>query len=193
MNIFQIKIDLDSSKPKITRTILVREDTTFYDLHLAIQTAMGWYNCHLHQFIIGNVRISHPNPYEGFEYGELNDTTVLLSQYLKEGLKLKYEYDFGDGWIHTLDVQKVLPFNEKTQYPLCIKGKNACPPEDCGGVWGYADLIETLKNPKSPDYEDACEWLGIEEGSEFDPTEFDLDATNEELADYKSMDDMDFM
>ncbi len=89
--------------------------------------------------------------------------------------KLKYEYDFGDGWLHELLLEKVLPFNENTTLPVCLDGKMACPPEDCGGVWGYGNMLEILKNPSHEEYEETLEWVG----EEFDPEDFDLAETNE--------------
>ena len=89
----------------------------------------------------------------------------------KEKDKFMYEYDFEDGWVHTILLEKILPIDSNIKYPVCIAGKMNCPPEDCGGVWGYSDLLEILKDPKHEDYEDSIEWLG----DEFDPNEFDLE------------------
>ena len=94
-----------------------------------------------------------------------------------EGFKFRYEYDFGDGWLHNLLVEKVLEPEPGQQYPVCIKGRRACPPEDVGGVWGYDTFLEAIQNPDHPDHNMYTEWIG----GEFDPTEFDLDETNEIL------------
>ena len=93
------------------------------------------------------------------------------------GFKFRYEYDFGDSWEHVLVVEKVLPPEPGRQVPVCIKGKRACPPEDVGGVWGYAEFLEALQDPDHEDHEMYLEWIG----GEFDAEEFDLEETNEML------------
>lgn len=92
--------------------------------------------------------------------------------------KLVYEYDFGDGWTHDIEVQKIFESEQDSDYPKCLAGKKACPPEDCGGVWGYYNMLEAIADPKHEDHEDMLEWLG----DEFDPDEFDLNEVNAELA-----------
>ena len=110
-----------------------------------------------------------------------DETKYKLSQLLKkEKDSLIYEYDFGDSWEHKILLEKILPDDGKTVLPVCIKGKRACPPEDCGGIWGYEELLGTISDPKHPDYEDMLEWLG----GEFDPDEFDLEELNGDLAEY---------
>jgi hypothetical protein len=105
--------------------------------------------------------------------------TVLVPSNLKLAA-FHYEYDFGDSWEHKILLEKILPFDTKTALPVCIKGKRACPPEDCGGIWGYEELLEAISNPKHPDHENMLEWLG----GEFDPEEFDLEEINGNLAEY---------
>ena len=91
--------------------------------------------------------------------------------------KLIYEYDFGDSWEHELLVEKILPLEEGKRYPVCLTGKRACPPEDCGGIWGYASLLEAIRDPEHPEHEEMVDWVG----GEFDPEAFDLDEVNREL------------
>jgi hypothetical protein len=114
-------------------------------------------------------------------WGELDnvDYKNMKISYLlkKEKDKIVYEYDFGDGWEHDVLLEKILPADEKFKSPVCLAGKMACPPEDCGGVWGYADLIEILKNPKHEEYDSYMDWLG----GEFDPGHFDKEAVNKIL------------
>ena len=98
----------------------------------------------------------------------------------KEKDTLIYEYDFGDSWEHKILLEKILTDDGKTVLPVCIKGKRASPPEDCGGIWGYEELLETISNPKHPDHEEMLEWLG----GEFDPEAFDLEQINKDLARY---------
>jgi len=137
---------------------------------------MGWADYHLHQFIVGRTYYGVPHPDYGFDMR--NEKRVKLNQIVAgEGFKFRYEYDFGDGWLHNLLVEKVLPPQPGQQYPVCIKGKRACPPEGVGGVWGYYGFLEAIQNPNHPEHEGYLEWVG----DEFDPEEFDLDAVNEAL------------
>jgi hypothetical protein len=176
-SVYQIKISLIGVKPPIWRTVLVSSDMKLDVFHNVIQLAMGWTDSHLHQFIANKVFYGIPD--EDFELEMEDETKYRLSQLLKEEKEsLVYEYDFGDSWEHKILLEKILPFDTKTTMPVCIKGKRACPPEDCGGIWGYEELLETISNPKHTDHDDMLEWLG----GEFDPEEFDLEAINEDLA-----------
>jgi hypothetical protein len=174
--IYQIKVTLDDSKPPIWRRILVRGDVTLGKLHDILQVVMGWADYHLHQFIVGQTYFGEPHPDYGFEMHD--ERRVRLNQIVTgEGFKFRYEYDFGDSWLHNLLVEKVLPPEPGQPYPACIKGKRACPPEDVGGVWGYVYFLEAIQDPDHPEHEHYLEWIG----GEFDPEEFDLDAINEAL------------
>jgi Plasmid pRiA4b ORF-3-like protein len=178
-SIYQIKISLIGAKPPIWRTILVPSDLRLDAFHDVIQIVMGWRNCHLHQFIQNNVFYGIPDDEFGMEI-EDEAKFKLFHLLKKEKDTIKYEYDFGDSWEHKILLEKILPDDGKTVLPVCIKGKRACPPEDCGGIWGYEELLETISNPKHPDHEDMLEWLG----GEFDPEEFDLEEINGNLAKY---------
>ena len=182
--VFQFKISLDDSSPQVWRRILISKDATFFDLHVAIQDSMGWYDSHLHGFRvyskdrnIAPTIIQFPNP-EDDDFGERevsDERFEKISKYFGVTIKrCKYEYDFGDGWVHTILFEKELPSEHNVKYPKCIAGKNACPFEDCGGVWGYEEKLKILKNPKHPEYKDMLEWLGIDNPSEIDSTKFDL-------------------
>ena len=154
--IYQIKISLLDTKPPIWRRIQVPDHYNLSDLHYAIQNAMGWENSHLYEFI-GNTR--EPIP-------EKHKIEKILS--LKNN-KIYYEYDFGDGWMHEILLEKILSPLVGAEYPVCIAGKMACPPEDCGGIPGYYNLLEIIKNSKHPEYKFMKEWVG----HEFNPKEFD--------------------
>jgi len=174
--IYQIKVTLNESKPPIWRRILVRSDITLEHLHYAIQVAMGWTNSHLHQFIVGQTYYGEPYPDYGTEMRD--ERRVRLNRIAPgEGAKFRYEYDFGDSWLHDLLVEKVLEPEPGRQYPACVKGKRACPPEDVGGVWGYEMFLEAIRDPGHSEHEMYVEWIG----EEFDSEEFDLDRTNEIL------------
>lgn len=129
---------------------------------------MGWTDSHLHQFIVGPTYYGVPHP--EFPDNTRNERSVRLDQVAAEGGTFLYEYDFGDGWLHEIKVEKVLPAEASVRYPRCLAGKRACPPEDCGGIPGYEHLLEVLREPRHEEYEEMREWLP--EG--FDPEAFGL-------------------
>jgi hypothetical protein len=174
--IYQLKITLRGSKPPIWRRVLVPGKLSLYKLHRVIQTAMGWQNDHLHQFITDDEYYSIPDE-EGFEPA-LDERRYSLSRIApEEKMKFVYEYDFGDGWEHTIVVEKILPPEPGAKYPRCIAGKRACPPEDVGGVCGYEAFLEAIRDPKHKEHEMFLEWIG----GDFDPEVFDLEATDRAL------------
>lgn len=171
--LYQFKITLLESNPSIWRRIQVH-DCTLDKLHEHIQTAMGWTNSHLHQFEIDGERFGDPELLDdGFEDFECVDSTVtMLSDILPESgerFVFRYEYDFGDGWEHEVLFEGCPSAEKRKTFPLCLEGQRACPPEDCGGVWGYADFLEAITDPKHEEHESFLEWCG---GS-FSPDEFD--------------------
>ncbi|HPV51807.1 MAG TPA: plasmid pRiA4b ORF-3 family protein [Smithella sp.] len=175
-NVFQLKITLNHIKPPIWRRVLVDSDIKLPDLHKIIQTVMGWTNSHLHQFIIGNQYYSLPSDesfYKVVDYRRIK----LDSLFNTPKSKFIYEYDFGDGWEHSIVIEKILPREKNTYYPICIDGKRSCPPEDCGGTFGYENLITIINNPEHEEYDEMMEWLG----DYFDPKEFNIDEVNEFL------------
>ena len=181
--LYTLKIELCGSKPLIWRRIIVFSDMSFFALHVAIQDSFGWTDSHLHQFHTKTPYsrdrnyhiISFPYPdSEKFddEMKSKDERFEIISQWFtKENDTVFYEYDFGDGWIHKIILEKIKQF-EMGQYPKLIDGKNACPPEDCGGIGGYYHILDVLSDPKNKEHEDMCEWLGIKRGDEFNPTEF---------------------
>jgi len=173
--IYQIQVVLNGSKPKIWRRILIDSDIMLVDLHRIIQTTMGWTNSHLHAF---SDDFQEYSPKE-FEVENAKDSrTARLNKILKEEKsKISYEYDFGDGWEHDVILEKILTPDNQLQLPKCIAGKRNCPPEDCGGIWGYSDMLKILKQPGHEEYESYIEWLG----DVFDPEYFDKDEINEML------------
>ncbi len=178
--IYQIKVTLKDTKPPIWRRIEVTEDISLDRLHNIIQAAMGWDDYHLHQFIIDRNYYGKPDPEFGSDMED--EQNIRLSQIsLKEKSKFIYEYDFGESWLHEILIEKILPVKEGVKYPLCIKGKRACPPEDVGGPWGYADFLETINDPENPEHEDMLEWAG----DSFDPEAFNLDEVNARLAEMR--------
>jgi len=182
-NLLQLKIVLIGCKPRIWREIIVPENYSFFALHVAIQDVFGWTDSHLHQFFPVNpfgtcppyLRIAIPNP--AYDDGEevVDERKAKVEYYLgKIGAKVYYEYDFGDSWMHEIKLVKTLENDGKTKAPAIIGGESAAPPEDCGGIGGYYDLLEAINNPKNPDHDDMMEWLEIEKPSDFDPNKFNI-------------------
>jgi hypothetical protein len=137
---------------------------------------MGWEGYHLYHFVVAGMEYSDPRVLEEME-GADAQRVALATLVWGEKFKFLYEYDFGDSWDHELLVEKILPRDEVKRYPLCLAGKRACPPEDCGGIWGYAGFLAAIRDPKHPEHEGMLEWV---EG-EFDPDIFDMDEVNREL------------
>jgi hypothetical protein len=181
--VYQLKVTLDDSKPPIWRRVLVSEKVTLYELHQIIQIVMGWTNSHLHMFLLGEQIYGDPADDEFGDLGTKNETRYRLNQLgLHEKSKFSYEYDFGDSWDHTILVEKILPEEKGARYPVCVKGKRACPPEDVGGVWGYDDFLQAVTDPEHEEHDEYLEWIG----DDFDPEAFDLDEVNEVLNTFKS-------
>lgn len=170
--VYQFKITLQDTQPPIWRRIQVG-DCTLDQLHEYIQTAMGWTNSHLNQFRINGTLYGDPMLMEEtFEELAFKDsTTTRLSDILPAGearFRFEYEYDFGDGWQHEVLLERRMPAVPGTRYPLCLDGARACPPEDVGGVWGYADFLVAIADPENERHEELRQWVG----RKFDPEAF---------------------
>lgn len=160
--ILRLKITLEGIRPPIWRKIDIPNTYTFHQLHYIIQIAFGWQNSHLHEFMNGPELI-------GDEEATLDSGKLQLKERLYEPKqKLLYLYDFGDNWEHKVQVEKIYDADEKKHYPLCVSGKRATPPEDVGGIWGYAEFMEIMADPAHPEHEEMAEWYG----GDFDPEEF---------------------
>lgn len=199
----QLRAWLHDSDPEIWRTLLVDPRLTLEQLHTALQHAFGWTNSHLHQFHEQNgTRYTIPSRYDdGFSDGTIDERKVQLAQVFDRPKKrIAYEYDFGDSWIHAVEFEKMVN-NEIFEFPfetfvtqgkgvfsgneravVCVAGDRNGPPEDCGGVYGYEDLLRLKKNPPHPtakkdaDDRERLEWLG-----DWDPDRLDLDKINQLL------------
>ena len=174
--VYQFKIILQGIKPPIWRRIQVPETYTFWGLHVAIQDAMGWLDYHLHAFEMldpaTKMKVAIGIPEGPLDTEFLPSVKLRMANYFSmENRLAKYEYDFGDGWIHEIRLEKILPKKEGIDYPICIAGKRACPPEDCGGIWGYEELLEAISDETHEEHARMMEWLG----DEFDPEYFDPD------------------
>lgn len=177
--VFQLKVTLDGIRPSIWRRIQVRGDITIFKLHKILQVAMGWYDCHLHQFVIVGQSYSVISMEADMLGDDFKDEKRFKLNRVIPGEKFKftYEYDFGDSWSHTILVEKILWPMEELKAPVCLKGKRSAPPEDCGGKGGYNDVLKALRNPSRSKNAELLEWL-----DGYDPEYFDADVVNERLA-----------
>lgn len=171
--IFCLRIELDRTEPMVWRRIEMPASSTFWELHVAIQDAFGWADCHLHEFEFGPVAIGVPDDYA--EKPILQGWSVALSEQLGAVRTCSYLYDFGDCWQHTIHLEEVRE-SDGGDYPRCLAGENAAPPEDCGGVHGFEELKEVLGRPKSARYREMRDWLSKGHAKvywPFDPLAFD--------------------
>jgi hypothetical protein len=175
-SIYRLKITLRGARPPIWRRIEAPGAITLAALHDLIQAAMGWYDGHLHQFDVGGEVYGDPAILE--DLGVLDERTARLNQVApRVADRLRYLYDFGDDWEHVVLVEAIGSVEPGVYYPRCTAGRRACPPEDCGGVWGYAELLAAIGDPEHPEHEEMVEWLD----EDFDPAAFDLAAINARL------------
>jgi Plasmid pRiA4b ORF-3-like protein len=173
--IYQIKVTLQGSRPPIWRRFEAPGDISLPRLHAVLQIVMGWTNSHMHQFKAGGRYYGKPEPDFGDDLQIVDERQVRLNQIAPRARsRFVYEYDFGDSWEHELVVEKILSPEAGVQYPRCLDGQRACPPDDVGGVWGYQDFLDAIRDPNHPDHEDMVEWIG----GEFDPEAFDLRGVN---------------
>jgi len=177
--VYQLKITLEGLLPPVWRRFQVPSDMNLVKLHQAIQCVMGWEDGHLHQFKVGKTYygMTYPDDSDGMPKTRDEEKARLHELVSRPKAKFVYEYDFGNGWEHEVVLEKILSPDPDVQYPVCLEGKRACPPEDCGGVWGYADLLDMIADPNHPDHEDLREWLG----DDFDPEKFDVEKVNNAL------------
>jgi Plasmid pRiA4b ORF-3-like protein len=178
--IVQLKIKLlDVSKPPVWRQVQLRADTRLDQLHDVIIAAFGWENYHMHVFTSGPEEFGEPDPELGFnDEGQVN-----LGQLIGGiGDRLRYTYDFGDNWEHEIVVEDLLDADPQIHYPILIAAKGACPPEDCGGPWEYANLKQILADPSHEEHKEMLDWLGLEHSSAFDPNAVTIDQIAQEVA-----------
>ncbi|MCF7912060.1 MAG: plasmid pRiA4b ORF-3 family protein [Candidatus Cloacimonetes bacterium] len=178
-----LRIKLEYIRPFIVRKVVVRNTISFADLHDIIQITMGWENEHLYSFSKGNIYIDddHGDDEKDDFFNLFPSRNKYLSasnnpiaRFLNEPKdKVKYEYDFGDSWLHQISVSKVLENDPRLIHPVCKKASRACPPEDCGGVYGYYRILNALNSEeKDEDDESYLEWVGEDYNPEF--TDIDI-------------------
>jgi hypothetical protein len=180
-NVYQLKVTLMGSRPPIWRRILVPGYVTLATLHDILQETMGWYDCHMHDFSCKGIRFALPSEYDG-DFGGFSaedERKVRLNEVLtRPRSSMRYQYDFGDSWDHKIVVEKILDTDPRCDgRAICLIGKLNCPPEDCGGIWGYYELLETLRTPSHPNHAQMSEWAGP-----VDPEDFNVDSINSRLA-----------
>ena len=174
---YQLKVTLMETDPPIWRRIAVPGDMTLRRLDRVIQTAMGWTNSHLHTFTAGGVLYSDLSP--EWEIPVKDERRVRIEQVAREeGEAFVYEYDMGDAWRHQVLVEEVWAGRDGATGPSCLAGERACPPEDCGGVYGYYATLKILADPSHDEYEDTMTWITSMTAGPFDPEAFDLEAVN---------------
>lgn len=176
VSIYQLKITLRAAHPPIWRRVSVPGRFNLQQLHQVIQVAMGWEDCHLHQFVIDGEFYGQPTA-EDCE--PVNDEQAFTLEQIAPSAQRKfiYEYDFGDDWLHDILVEDITPPSPGQQYPQCLKGKRACPPEDVGGLGGYEVFLEVIQDKDHVDHDSYLEWIG----GGFDPDALDLAAINQAL------------
>jgi len=171
--IHRLEVRLDEVKPAVWRRLVVPSAARLDELHAVLQVAMGWTDSHLHMFEADGGRWE--SVVDGEERTGEDERSATLAQVAPApNCRLRYEYDFGDGWSHTIVVESIEPAPTGGARARCLDGRRACPPEDSGGPWGYADKLEALADPRHPDHEGTAEWMG----KGFDPEHFDCRATD---------------
>jgi hypothetical protein len=171
-SVFRLRITLDEVVPTVWRRLLVPGSVRLAKLHLMFQAAMGWTNSHLHSFRIGDRLFGMQ--FDDYPEEELDEKGVTVLSAIGRHRRFSYEYDFGDSWDHEIVVEDLMRLPRGLKHAVCLDGQNACPPEDCGGAHGYAELLEVLADPTHEDHEHFTSWVG----GPFDPTFFDLAAAN---------------
>jgi hypothetical protein len=169
--VHQLKVTLVGIKPPVWRRVVVPSGITLAELHDVVQAAFGWWGYHLHEFDFGGVRYGIDDG-EGWEPPK-DERRARLDRLAPAGSSFTYTYDFGDDWRHKIVVEKVTPADPSMRYPTCTGGRRARPPEDCGGGWGYENLLAVLADPADEEHASMLEWVGGAFDPEaFDPSEF---------------------
>jgi hypothetical protein len=173
-DVFEIRVTLADIEPPIWRRLHVPAETSLAALHQVLQLALGWKDSHLHDFLVGEIRFCTPSPDD--EIFSVDERGAPLGAVASVGSSFLYHYDFGDDWVHAIEVERIGRGVDRTL--RCIDGARACPPEDCGGPPGYAHLLDVLANPKHAEYRDLKRWIGRSHDAE----KLDLGAINKKLA-----------
>jgi hypothetical protein len=177
-SVFHVLVTLQRIEPPIWRRLLLPSDMRLGKLHRVLQCVFDWENYHLHQFVVGNTFYGVPDPEWGDDLPMTDERSVPLSRVLKQvGDTIVYEYDFGDGWRHDLLLEAILPADPERASVVCLAGARARPPEDVGGVWGYANFLEAINDPQHVEHDELLTWAG----GVFDPDGCDVNMINRQL------------
>ncbi len=172
---YELRVVMKDIEPPVWRTIQVPESTTLHRLHQVLQVAMGWTNSHLYLFHVGGKTYGEPSP--EWESEVLDATITTLEQIVSHGNRsFVYEYDLGDSWMHEISLQRTVEAGGEER-PRCPGGARACPPEECGGPWGYEEFLRAISDPSHEEHERFLEWVG----GHFDPEEFEAAAVDQAL------------
>lgn len=172
--IFQLRIALEGTNPQVWRRLLVPGNFTLEALHSVFQLTMGWQMTHLYDFMIDCVRFSEPDE---FDDQPVRSVDTDLSSAFTDAKSILYTYDFGDDWKHLVHVEEILARSDVFNYPICIGGEKACPPEDCGAFFGYEEFKKKIADPHHPEHEEVLQWVG----GYFNPDGFDPNRINRDL------------
>lgn len=169
-SVHRLKVTLRRVRPPVWRRIEVRSATSLYQLSAELEAAMSWFGGHLHAFDVAGEIYQLPTE-EDFGWRPMKDErkATVAKVLTRVGMKMRWDYDFGDGWEHDILVEAIEPAAADVLYPRCMAGRRACPPEDCGGPWGYRNLLDALGDPAHPEHESMLEWAP----PGFDPAHFD--------------------
>lgn len=186
MNAYLIRISLVGAVPPIWRRVYVPAEITFKRLHDVIQYAMGWQDCHLYEFEIPSLktRITCDEEDDDYRHGRSGwdmklAGKVKIDRFMQKGKPIKYTYDFGDDWVHRIELEEISE-GYPVGYPMLIDGAGACPPEDGGGLGGYLNFLEAILNQHHPDHQELVEW-----GTMMGYREFDREVTKNLLSGLK--------
>ncbi|MCH7490086.1 MAG: plasmid pRiA4b ORF-3 family protein [Gemmatimonadetes bacterium] len=172
--IYDLKVTLRDIDPPVWRRFRVGGKTTLALLHEILQIVMGWLDYHLYEFAVGDQRYEAP---EEAPEGKDPTSTPIDRVNLEVGSRFTYLYDWGDEWWHDIEVEAVSAGPDIALLPVCIAGERACPPEDCGGPPGYADLLRYLADPTDSEVAHLADWLEVD----WSPEQFDVSEVNETL------------
>lgn len=182
VKVLQLKVELQGVRPKVWRRVLVPSSIRLPKLHVVLLRVMGWDGGHLHEFEFTEGRYGVPDPDWPDESMD-DESKVPLNKALGDTTTFNWTYDFGDDWAHKIKVERVdtMPAELKLQFPMCLAGAGACPPEDVGGAPGYADFLEAIADPAHPEHGDMTAWIG----RPFDPNAFNVQEAQDRLYEIK--------
>ncbi len=176
---YELKVTLVDTDPSVWRTFLIETDVTFNELHYVLQAVMGWTNSHYYVFRRDMMTISPSSRHDPIDStsNDLDASKTAIAEFFKhKGDAIEYTYDFGDSWEHLIELKEIVE-HEDIHLALCLEGERACPPEDCGGIPGYLELVNVMQDPDSEEYEEMVEWLG----EPYDSDHFDINQVNADL------------